>query len=98
MKFLGKIKSTRLLGAVLLVLVAPRLQAEAGDDETGWSPLFNGKDLSGWFNVNCAPNTFSVRDGLLVTTGIPTGVMHSERQYENFELELEWSHMKEGGN
>ncbi len=25
--------------------------------------LFNGKDLSGWVNVNCAPDTWSVKDG-----------------------------------
>jgi hypothetical protein len=60
--------------------------------------LFNGKDLSGWVNVNCAPNTFSVRDGIIVSTGVPTGVMRTDRQYENFELELEWRHMKAGGN
>src|SRR2546429_6130616 len=61
-------------------------------------PLFNGRDLSGWVNVNCAPNTFSVRDGMIVTTGIPTGVMRSERMYENFVLELDWKHIKKGGN
>ena len=50
-----------------------------------WTPLFNGRNLGGWVNVNCAPNTFSVRDGVIVSTGIPTGVMRSERQYENFD-------------
>ncbi|MGZ3432868.1 MAG: hypothetical protein ACXVA7_13850, partial [Isosphaeraceae bacterium] len=29
---------------------------------------FNGKDLSGWVPVNVAPETFSVRDGLIVST------------------------------
>src|SRR6266511_4213196 len=66
--------------------------------ETDWRPLFNGRDLAGWVNVNCAPNTFSVRDGVIVSTGVPTGVMRTERQYENFELELEWRHMKPEGN
>jgi hypothetical protein len=70
----------------------------AGAAEASWTPLFNGRDLSGWVNVNCAPNTFTVRDGIIVSTGEPTGVMHSERQYENFELELDWMHMKSGGN
>ena len=66
--------------------------------EGGWSQLFNGRDLSGWVNVNCAPNTFTVRDGIIVSTGVPTGVMRTERQYENFELELEYRHMRTGGN
>lgn len=61
-------------------------------------PIFNGKDLSGWARVNCAPETFSVRDGIIVSTGIPTGFMRTDRQYENFVLELDWRHLKEGGN
>lgn len=60
--------------------------------------LFNGRDLSSWTNVNCAPETFSVRDGIIVSTGIPTGVIRTKRMYENFIVELEWRHLKEGGN
>jgi len=60
--------------------------------------LFNGKDLSGWVNVNTADDTWSVRDGLLVCTGHPIGVMRSEKQYENFILHIEWRHMEAGGN
>jgi len=60
--------------------------------------LFNGRDLSGWVQVNCASNTFTVRDGMIISTGVPTGVLRTDRQYENFELELEWRHMKKGGN
>jgi len=66
--------------------------------EPPWTPLFNGRDLSGWVNVNCAPNTFTVRDGMIISTGVPTGVLRTDRQYENFELELEYRHMKPGGN
>jgi len=64
----------------------------------GFVPLFNGRDLSNWTNVNCAPETFTVRDGIIVSTGIPTGVMRTKRMYENFVAELEWRHMREGGN
>ena len=60
--------------------------------------LFNGKDLSGWVNVNTAPDTWSVRDGLLISTGKPIGVMRTERQYENFVLHIEWMHLEPGGN
>lgn len=61
-------------------------------------PLFNGKDLSGWVPCNVAADTFSVKDGMIVTTGKPTGVMRTERMYENFIVELDWRHMKEAGN
>jgi hypothetical protein len=60
--------------------------------------LFNGKDLTGWDNVNTASDTWSVRDGLLVCSGLPIGVMRSEKQYENFLLHIEWRHMQAGGN
>lgn len=86
-------KSLALVPLFLLGLSAPVL----ADDE-GFVPLFNGKDLSGWHPVNVAADTFCVRDGMLVTTGIPIGVMASARMYENFIIELDWQHMTEGGN
>ena len=85
------------LAILLLGFGVPALPA-AETVPTSWTPLFNGRDLSGWVNVNCAPNTFTVRDEMIVSTGVPTGVMHTGRQYENFELELEYRHMKAGGN
>ena len=63
-----------------------------------WTPLFNGRDLSGWTNVNCAPSTWTVQGDLIVSTGIPTGVLRTTRHYENFILELEWKHLQKGGN
>ena len=81
---------------VLFFSVAAALSAEEGP--LVWKDLFNGKDLAGWVDVNTSPETWSVRDGLLVCSGLPIGVMRSERQYENFILEIEWRHMKPGGN
>jgi hypothetical protein len=60
--------------------------------------LFNGKDLTGWVNVNTDPDTWRVKDGLLICSGHPIGVMRSEKQYENFVLHIEWMHMEPGGN
>ena len=60
--------------------------------------LFNGKNLDGWVNVNCAPETWTVKDGMIICSGIPTGVLRTEEMYENFILELEWRHLKEQGN
>jgi len=72
--------------------------AFAAEDEPKWQSLFNGKDLKGWERVNCAPETFTVREEMIISTGVPTGVLRSDKMYENFELELEWRHMKAGGN
>ncbi len=63
-----------------------------------WVDLFNGKDLTGWTNVNTDEDTWYVEDGLLKCKGMPIGVMRSDRQYENFLLHIEWRHMEAGGN
>lgn len=60
--------------------------------EDGFKPLFNGKDLTGWHNVNCAPGTWFVKDNMIITTGKPTGYLRTDKQYENFVLEFEWFH------
>jgi len=61
-------------------------------------PLFDGKTLNGWVDVNTGPETWKAEDGVLKCSGLPIGVMRSERQYENFILEIEWRHMKKKGN
>jgi hypothetical protein len=73
--------------------------AEASQAD-GFVPLFNGKDLTGWTNVNCHPSTFFVKGGEIVTTGKPTGFLRTAKQYENFELEMDWMHVnkKDVGN
>ena len=63
-----------------------------------WVDLFNGKDLTGWIDVNTSPDTWYVKDGILICKGKPIGVMRSEKQYENFLLHVEWRHMEPGGN
>ncbi len=61
--------------------------------------LFNGKDLSGWVNVNCADTTFTVTaDHMIFCNGKPTGVMRTEKMYGNFIAEFEYKHMVSGGN
>ena len=62
--------------------------------------FFNAKDLTGWVNLNCGPETWSVKDGELITSGTPYGLLRSEKQYENFEIEFDWMHInkKEVGN
>jgi len=60
--------------------------------------LFNGKNLNGWVNVNTDKDTWTVRDGMIVCTGKPIGVMRTDRQYENFILHVEWKHIEAGGN
>ncbi len=80
----------------LLVLAGGSVLSGAGVPE--FRDLFNGKDLSGWINVNTDKDTWSVRDGMIICKGHPIGVMRSDRQYENFILHIEWKHIEPGGN
>lgn len=81
--------------AIAAVLATLAAQAQSVPQ---FRDLFNGKDLSGWVNVNTAEDTWRVKDGLLICSGKPIGVMRTDRQYENFVLHIEWRHMEPGGN
>lgn len=81
-----------LVGAIIAFAVASQAA------EASFVSMFNGRDLTGWVNANCAPETWSVREGVIHCTGRPTGAMRTTRQYENFILELEWRHLSSGGN
>jgi len=81
------------LAVVVFALTAVMpLRADDKSDKD-FHPMFNGKDLTGWVNVNCAPSTFFVRDGEIITTGKPTGYLRTEKQYENFIAEFDWMHV-----
>ena len=76
-----------------------KLGKPKGKDEfPEFKRLFNGKDLSGFVDVNTSEDTWWVEDGLLKCTGEPIGVMRTEKQYENFILDIEWMHLEPGGN
>lgn len=82
--------------ALLIVLGSGR--RAAGAESESFRPLFNGTDLSGWVNVNCAPGTWSATNGLIFCTGAPIGELRTTRMFQNFVLELEWRHLKAQGN
>jgi hypothetical protein len=79
--------------AAILVLPTLSDEAKAPKEEDGFVPMFNGKDLTGWVNVNCAPETFFVKDNQIITIGKPTGYLRTEKQYENFIAEFDWMHI-----
>lgn len=88
--------------AVLIALGGLAVSGAAGQPGHVATPqfrdLFNGRDLAGWVNVNTSPQTWRVKDGVLICSGHPIGVMRTDRQYENFILHIEWMHMEPGGN
>jgi hypothetical protein len=77
----------------VIVALALGLAAAPGPAaEDGFTPRFNGKDLTGWVNVNGLPTTWRAEKGLVITTGQPMGYLRTERMYENFIAEFEWMH------
>ncbi len=80
------------------ILAAGLLWGGVAAQDDGFTPLFDGRSLDGWVNINCAPDTFGVRDGVITVTGIPICEIRTERMYENFVLELEYQHQQAGGN
>ena len=90
-----------LLFSFLLILAACNLgdlEKEENSNTNEWQSLFNGKNLDGWIDVNTSNETWHVRDEMIICSGNPIGVMRSNKQYENFIMEIEWRHMEAGGN
>jgi hypothetical protein len=83
------------------VLNAQDLVATFGK-EVQWQNVLDEKNVSGetikWFQVNTEPDTWRLEDDILVCTGLPIGVIRSEKEYENFIMHIEWRHMEAGGN
>jgi hypothetical protein len=59
-----------------------------------WKPLGEPD----FVNVNCNPDTWSFKDGQIQCTGEPTGVMRTKEPLTNFELVVEWKHLRPAGN
>ena len=106
---------------VCLTALSPALVAQRTADyrdpdrnyDEGWTPLFNGKDLTGWIPVLKMPDgqdrkyradavgeqsTFFVQDGMLKTTGEPIGYVRTEDVYDNYVFHMEVRFSREGNS
>jgi hypothetical protein len=89
-----------IFGIVVFACIAGCAPAHAAEE---WTPLFNGKDLSGWetylgkpyqqtdpVGVNKDPSgVFKVEDGAIHVSGEVFGVVSTVKEYENYRLRLE---------
>ncbi len=75
---------------------APEVPVRAliDDEQPGWRAL-TSPDFT---KVNSADDTWTWKDGALHCTGQPVSVLRTVKEYRNFELVVEWSHGKPGGN
>jgi hypothetical protein len=60
----------------------------------GWRTL-GQDDFAG---VNGNPDTWTWKDGVLLCSGKPIGVMRTRQKFTNFELVVEWRHLRPAGN
>jgi len=82
-----------LLGAAGIAVLVPRQDAAAESLPDTSEPkklpqfvsLLNGRDLTGWVNVNTAPGTWTVKDGLLVHGFDLGGVKGRDSELDAFE-------------
>jgi len=86
--------------AVSLAAAGPLAAQE--DSEEGWTSLFNGKDFEGWkFHLGRegADNngTFTVKDGVVICSGSPSGYMYTEKSYGNYTLRFEFAFKRPDG-
>jgi hypothetical protein len=86
---------TRLAAAVLAVVPAVALALTASVP-SGFTPLFNGKDLTGWHvsqtNHHGTSAGWSVKDGVVLATQDRPGnggILLTDKRYRDFEVSLE---------
>ena len=72
----------------------PAAKAFIDGTSPGWKTL-GATDFAG---VNGNADTWMWKDEVLVSTGLPIGVLRTRQKYTNFELLIEWRHLRSAGN
>ena len=84
-----------LAGAVSLTLVAAAPAPQAA--EAGFTPLFNGKDFTGWIygqrpngTENKSGKGYQIENGVIFSTKDDGGNLYTEKEYADFVLRFEF--------
>lgn len=92
------IKQALFVGVVMSGAVGAADGAEVrafiDDSQPGWRSLSEGD----FAQVNSEGDTWRWEDGVLHCTGEPVSVLRTAKQYQNFEMVVEWMHEKSAGN
>ena len=81
------------LASLFLLIAAASFAA----DEPGFTPIFNGKDLTGWTIRGQYGPGYIVEDGKIVCPADGGGNLFTEKEYSNFVLRFEFR-LEEGSN
>lgn len=64
----------------------------------GTGPGWRALGEADFTNVNCHPDTWAWKDGIITCTGQPVGVIRTWQTFTNLELVVQWRHLRSGGN
>src|ERR1051325_10948214 len=94
-----------LLPSLLVVFaLAFTLRGDEQKAEEGFTPIFNGKDLSGWVygtkgnGQNKAGEGYRVEDGVIYCTVKDGGNLYTEKEYANFVLRFDFKLTESANN
>lgn len=71
---------------------------ETAEHSAEYTPLFNGKDLSGWILKRASRNGYHVESGKLVCPANGGGFLFTEKEYDNFHLRFDFKLSKGANN
>lgn len=79
------------------LLAAFLMVTSASAEEPKWTPLFDGKSLTGWEKVGDAKSTWEVQDGAIQGSGPASMLVSTQGPYKNFKYRAEIK-INDGGN
>src|SRR5581483_315851 len=85
------------LGLAFGLVIAAFGSLRGGSKDGGFTPLFNGKDFTGW-RIFLNPKQkeadpkkiFTVQNGTIVCDGSVNGYLITDKDYDNYILKVEW--------
>jgi len=87
-----------LLSVLLLIAVTAVFGQPRKQPGQSWTPLFNGKDLTGW--VKIGNEKWEVEDGVIHGQGITEeyGYLQTEKKYQDFHMFLRFKCLADGNS
>ncbi len=102
----GKFQTQMIIGMSLFFLAVSGVSFGLADETPATLNLLIDGTAPGWIAlgkddfapVNGNPDTWTWNGEILLCSGQPIGVMRTQKTYTNFELVVQWRHLKFAGN
>lgn len=102
-RFACTIVAAMLLSSILFAQSASENKLSDKEKQEGWKLLFDGKDLEGWhtYGKKIASSAWEAKDGTIyfdASKKADGGDIVTNKEYQNFDLKLEWKISKNGNS